>query len=115
MTDPVAEAFAILRFDLSRRLGLAAEVLVKKHQDRLSVPNPPPHLNSSKPGQYPRLRTATLESDVTMETDSKEPSVDVGHGANAPYHASLAASGRLSLHDTAMAVRVEMAAAVEKG
>jgi hypothetical protein len=115
VTDPVAESFAMLRLELSRRLGLAADVLVKKHQDRLSVPNPPPHLNSSKPGQYPRLRTATLELDVTLEADEKAPSVGVGHGDNAPYHASLAASGRLSLHDTAMAVRTEMAAAVEAG
>lgn len=111
MTD-VDEAMEIVRMDVMARLGRAADVLVRKHRERLGVPNPAPHLNSSRPGEFPRERTGNLLADVTIERDATE--VRVGHTSAAPYNVPLAMSGRLTLGETAMQVRSELAAAVEE-
>lgn len=47
------------------RLISAAEYFAKVHSQRLSVPNPAPHVNSSRPGEYPRSRTGKLARSVT--------------------------------------------------
>ena len=52
-----AEAEEELRKAAANGLVRAAEMFQNQMFQRVSVPNPPPHKDSSKPGEYPRLRT----------------------------------------------------------
>lgn len=50
---------------------LAAGVLFSNQvRQRVSVANPPPYLNSSKEGEYPRLRTGAGQKALTMQPSS---------------------------------------------
>jgi hypothetical protein len=58
---------------------LAAGVLfMNQVRQRVSVPNPPPYLNSSKPGEYPRLRTGAGQKALTMEPSTPDEVVASG-------------------------------------
>src|SRR5690349_11516525 len=50
---------------------LAAAILfMNQMRQRVSRPNPPPYLDSSKEGEYPRLRTGAGEKALTMQPAS---------------------------------------------
>lgn len=82
-----------------------ALVLQAEHKRRLSKFNPPPHKNSSKPGEYPRARTYNLRDAVVIEPASlaiieETGSVRVGVLIGAKYVESLVKKGRLGLANT---------------
>jgi hypothetical protein len=54
-------------------------------QNVLNVPNPPPHTNSSKPGDAPAKRTGFGAANVIYETDEKAMQTRVGLLENASY------------------------------
>lgn len=70
---------------------LAAAVLFEnQHKLRISVPNPPPYLNSSKPGEYMRLRTGEglkgmAHEPLTWQEVVKTGYVRVGFVVNVKY------------------------------
>lgn len=51
----------------------AAKYFARVHSQRLSVPNPPPHRNSSAPGEYPRSRSGKLAASVYFWPSSAQP------------------------------------------
>ena len=57
MRSRVEEAFGLIREEQAKLLLAAGITLANEHQRRLSVGNPAPHDNPSKPGEYPKLRT----------------------------------------------------------
>lgn len=52
--------------------GIMAAMLAfeTEHRKRVSVPNPPPYKNSSKPGEYMRLRSGAGQKALTHEPAS---------------------------------------------
>jgi hypothetical protein len=77
-----------------------------EHMRRLNVSNPPPHLDSSKPGEYPRKRTGFLQANTLFDPLNlaeiiANQWVDVGVGQNAMYGVWLVDIGkRLGIEDT---------------
>jgi hypothetical protein len=84
----------------------AATILEAAHQTNLLTRYPP----SSKPGEYPHVRSGTLWRSVTHDPRTnteamKEGGVSVFYGPSAPYGDILTAQGRLSFADTMERVR----------
>lgn len=96
-----------LRLRLANGLAKAAVILVKEHQKRIGRQNPGPlFLESSKPGEYPKKRTGTLQKSVFFEPSSisgirQTLRVRVGYDNSAEYGYHLESSGRLGIRDTA--------------
>lgn len=72
------------------RMISAAEYFAKIHSQRLSVPNPAPYNNSSRPGEYPRSRTGKLARSVTywptrIQEVAKKLEVSLGYLPQAFY------------------------------
>lgn len=91
--------------DAAKVLLRNALVLQAEHKRRLSKFNPPPHKNSSKPGEYPRARTYNLRDAVVIEPASlaiieQTGTVRVGVQTNAPYGPILTKRGRLGIAKT---------------
>lgn len=93
---------------LLQRLTAAGRLIEEGYQEALSVPNPPPYKNSSKPGQYPRRRTGNLMENVVMTAlvatgSGFKVMVGVRSGAigggGAPYIEELRMSGRKTIYD----------------
>lgn len=78
-----------------------ASAFVRQAQADHSVLNPPPYLNSSVPGEFPRRRTGNLmlsiqqNPDTTFGIRSNGLRVAIGYTGAAPYFRPLYASGRL--------------------
>lgn len=94
-----------LRKLIAERLLAAAEELREEHKERLNIPNPPPHLDSSRPGEYPRRRTGVGRESVIVAPDdtaavSRTLTTRVGHTVEALYMNDLLRSGRLGLWET---------------
>jgi|SRR5579883_840524 len=96
---------------------LAAAVFFENaHRQRLGVPNPPPHADSSKPGEYPRLRTGFGQKGLThyprtVAEVAKLGYVRVGFVENARYMVILeVARDRLGLLRTLEDLRPQLAA-----
>jgi hypothetical protein len=103
MADPLKQ----LQLDLDRRLHRAARLLLLEHRKDLSRPFP----KASRPGQYPKRRTGTLEDSVTLKGIPDGYRVFYNTG-EAPYVVYLVAHGRKALLDTLRRVLPQMAKAV---
>lgn len=76
--------------ELGRRMAACVVFYCSQHQKRLGKSNPFPHLNSSKPGEYPRKRTGFLQksvaySPVSIQEITNKLDIKVGYDANAWY------------------------------
>jgi hypothetical protein len=76
--------------EMGRRLAACVVFYCTQHQQRLGKSNPFPHLNSSKPGEYPRKRTGFLQksvaySPVSIQEITSKLDIKVGYDANAFY------------------------------
>jgi hypothetical protein len=97
---------------VARKMIAAAEVLRDRHRDDLGVGYPP----ASRPGEFPHRRTGRMQLSVTVTPSVPEQVVETRtvqvsyHPDVARYAATLKASGRLEIADTAARVRPEMAA-----
>lgn len=56
-----------IRQQSARNLLAAAVLYENTMRQRVSVPNPPPYLDSSKEGEYPRLRTGAGQRALTHQ------------------------------------------------
>ena len=90
--------------ELDKRVRAAAALLLAEHKRDLSKMNPPPHLNSSKPGEYPRARTLNLRNSVDMQKMGPA-HYRVGYRSNAEYIVFLARRARLTIVDAATRLR----------
>ena len=107
-----------IRDQLARRMTAAVLYFVAQHQQKLNVSNPIPHLNPSKPGEYPKKRTGFLQSSVafspgTLPEISRDLSISIGYDANAFYGPVLEVMrNRLGLVATLHAVLPQMTAII---
>lgn len=72
-----------IKIAAARGLIRASHMFQQQMRQRVSIPNPPPHLNSSKPGEYPRLRTgegqrALMQEEKTFQEVLKRLAIKVG-------------------------------------
>lgn len=117
----VNELAADVRRKLAERLLRVAVYFQTQHKARLSKPNPPPHKDSSKPGEYPRLRTgfgrgSTVYDPSTVDEIARDLSVKVGYLAGAWYMPFLELHReRLGLLKTLDDLRPQLQALAEKG
>lgn len=93
------------RTEAAKLLLRNALVLQAAHKRNLSRFNPPPHGNSSKPGEYPRARTYNLRDSVVVEPASlaiieETGRVRVGVLMNAKYVDYLVKNGWLGIAKT---------------
>ena len=115
------EAAAGMRDELARRLIKAAELFAVEHSRRLGTPNPKPFLDSSKPGEYPRMRTGRGMRSLTVQPESpnqiaRDLSVRVVIDDNAFYLGVLSEKmKRLGLLDTADAMKNAVAKIISTG
>ncbi len=79
------DAFKRIREEAWQRILRAAIHFWKELKAVLNVLNPPPHTNSSRPGEPPRKRTGWLQRHVLYEPDKPNLVVTVGLGKNAIY------------------------------
>lgn len=99
----------------------AAVFFQAQHMHRLNIPNPSPHLNPSKPGEYPKKRTGVLQGSVLFEpTDPGEVArlrtIRVGLANNAFYGNVLALNyDRKGLLDTLEELRPQLQSLLEDG
>lgn len=103
-----------LRTQAAERLAACAVMLQTEEMSNLSVANPHPHLNSSKPGEYPRARTFNLRNSIAFQpshlNDIKRTlRIAVGYAAGAFYGPILVAKGWLGLLDTLDTIRPRVA------
>lgn len=75
-----------IRAAAARGLIRASAMFQQQMRQRVSVPNPPPYLNSSKPGEYPRLRTgegqrALMQEEKTFQEVLARMAIKVGFDA----------------------------------
>lgn len=114
-------AFASARLEMAKRLLAAAIAFQAEHRKRLNVANPPPHDNSSRPGQYPKKRTGFGQSQVSYEPTSpaevaRELVVRVGISRPGFYLEVLALDrGRKGLIDTLNEMRGRLEGIINSG
>lgn len=102
-------------------LLMAAVYFQTQHKNRLNLSNPPPYLNSSKPGEYPRARTGFGRDNTAYDPETKaavylQQSVRIGYRTNAEYMAILEVfRGRLGLLKTMESIRGQVASIAEQG
>lgn len=93
--------------EVAKRLMAAALALQAEEKRSLSTANPPPHANSSKPGEYPKARTYNLRDAVAIDPPTLAGiraggfRVRVGYLASAWYIVPLSQRKRLNVIDTA--------------
>lgn len=110
-----AELMGSIRKELAGRMISAAKHFTEIHSKRLSVPNPAPHVNSSRPGEYPRSRTGNLARSVaytptTTAKVSASMKVTIGYKPEAFYGGILENKmRRLGLRRTLMDVARQIA------
>lgn len=103
-----------LEREAAKRLLAAGQAIVDEARDDFSVPNPYPHTNSSKAGQFPRLRTGDLDAGIVM--DAKHPAhviqngfvVKIGIKRKVAYGITLMKKGRLSVKDSYLRVKAKV-------
>lgn len=61
------QALAAIRAEAAKGLLAAAVLFENELRQRVSVPNPPPYKDSSKEGEYPRLRTGAGQKALTHQ------------------------------------------------
>lgn len=116
MIDNTARRLRELDLEIARRILAAALLLQAEHKRDLSTANPPPHLNSSKPGQYPKARTYNLRDAVVVEPRSPAAIADnrlrakVGYLVSADYILALTNRKRKNVEDTAERIRPRLTA-----
>ena len=59
-------AFTRIKRNAARGILRAAEFFVEEFKKRVSIPNPFPYLHSSKPGEYPKLRTGAGRAQLRL-------------------------------------------------
>lgn len=74
-----------LEADAWKRIVLATEAFLAELKLVLNVRNPPPFVNSSKPGEPPRKRTGFGQANVVREYDRAQLRSRVGVRTNAFY------------------------------
>lgn len=89
-----------IRRAAAKTVAAWGKALVAAAREDLSVPNPPPHANSSVPGEFPRMRTGNLRAGVQASPAGlyavmSEGRVVVGYTAAAFYGPILKERGRL--------------------
>lgn len=115
------EVMGDLRQQLADRLLRMGVLLQTTQKTRMSVPNPAPHKNPSKPGQYPKLRTGFARGATTLQPSAPEDvkrtlTIRVGFLSNAFYAAVLELlRGRLGLRRTLDDLRGRLQVIAEKG
>lgn len=67
-----AEVGEATKREAAERLQRATVFFVQQLQRRLSISNPRPYLNSSKPGEYPRKRTGNAIANVRLSATSQQ-------------------------------------------
>lgn len=100
--------------EAAKRMLAAGQAIVDEAHADFSVPNPYPYTNSSKAGQFPRLRTGNLDSAITM--DAKYPThiirngfvLKIGLKRKADYGITLMKKGRLSVKDSYLRVKAKV-------
>jgi hypothetical protein len=98
---------------------LAAKHFAEIHSKRLSVPNPAPHANSSRPGEYPRSRTGNLARSVAYTPTvpakvAESLTVTIGYKPEAFYGGILENKmRRLGLRKTLMDVARQIAVFIQ--
>ena len=111
-----------MRLEVAKRLLAAARHFQKFHMEKIGIVNPPPYLDSSKPGEYLKKRTGWLQSRVLYEPTSPSSVADndltirVGIGESARYgvwHELF--NRRLGLEETLKRTKRDMAALVSRG
>lgn len=108
----LAEAGEYARDFEARLRAYSAQVLLRNalaveaaHKKNLSLANPPPHRTPAMKGQFPKLRTSFLRSQVALSTMSlddiaRRGEVTVGVRSPAFYGEALRKRGWLGLIDT---------------
>ena len=108
--------FAAIQRKTAEGLLVAAVRFEQVHKGLISVPNPPPYLESSKPGEYMRLRTGDGLKGCTHYPETwqevvKTGWVRVGFGVSVLYMLSLELrQKRLGLLATLERMRPQLAA-----
>ena len=103
----IEEKFKVNKKQSKKELKLVADKIVAKHKQLISRTHPP----SSNPGEYPAMRSGTLHRSISTRWGTQN-EIKVGYsGIKGPtgkpinYSQKLADSGRLSLIDTANAMK----------
>lgn len=111
-----AAVFRLIEEAAAKGLLAAALTLETELRRRVSVPNPPPYHNSSKPGEYPRLRTGAGQKSIAHEPATlaevmKEGIVRVGYRAGAGDHMQILEERRqrLGVEKTLQDLRARLA------
>jgi hypothetical protein len=97
--------------EVDKRVLAAATLLQAEHKRDLSRMNPPPHLNSSKPGEFPKARTLNLRNAVTLKKISVA-HYRVGYLTNASYIVFLSRRLRKTIKDTAERIKAKLEAII---
>lgn len=117
------ERFQAIQKAAAQGLLRAALLFEVQHSLRVSKPNPPPYVDSSKRGEYPKLRTGAGRSGLThvpatVEEVMRTGSVRVGfvQGRHHLLHLELSQRfGRLGLQRTLSDLRGPLAAVATAG
>ena len=103
-----------LEREAAKRMLAAGKAIVEEAHADFSVPNPYPYTNSSKAGQFPRLRTGELNAGIVM--DAKHPAhvirngfvLKIGIKRKVDYGITLMKKGRLSVKDSYLRVKAKV-------
>lgn len=113
-----AGALPALLKQMAGNLLRAAVTFQTEHKRRLNIANPPPHLDSSAPGEYPRARTGfgrdgTVVQPTDLATIAKTMRVRCGYIKNAWYMGYLEVyRRRKGLNQTLADMRSQIAAII---
>lgn len=116
----IRSSFADIRGRTGLALAAAAATFVTEHQRRVGTANPRPYLDSSKVGEYPRVRTGFGQANVfylptSPDEIARKGYVDAGYGENAFYMQALVDNqGRLGIEQTLEDIRPQLEQVIDK-